>query len=68
VDESTVFQGYGLIENKLITSKIKNLSFLNLKNVFAEHKETMYLDTVHFGDKGNQVIGEALAGKVITLI
>ena len=68
VHESTVFQGYELIENELITKKINNLFFLNLKDVFAGHKETMYLDTVHFGDKGNRVIGEALAAKVITLI
>ena len=68
VDENIVFQGCELIENKLTTCKIDNLSFLNLKNIFAEYNETMYLDTVHFGDKGNRIIGEALAEKIITLI
>ena len=50
----------------LLYSKIKNYkNIINLQNIFEQVDGEIYLDHVHFSDKGNYVIAKAISEKIL---
>ena len=54
---------YDEIDSRLKSVKIDNFSFVNLSSVFdhVSGKEDIFIDSYHFGDKGNELV----AGRIV---
>ncbi len=67
IENIRISEGYKHLRHKVPRAKIPNLTFIDLSGVFDDVQgETVFLDTFHFGDKGNRIIGRALADRVIS--
>ena len=50
----------------LLYSKIKNYkNIINLQNIFEQIDGEIYLDHVHFSDKGSNIIAKAISEKIL---
>lgn len=53
---------YQEIDSTLKTANNPNLHYLNLDHVFESHaSEEIFIDSYHFGDRGNQIVAQAIA-------
>lgn len=67
IENIRISEGYENLRNMVPEANISNLSFIDLSSVFDDiQDETIFLDTFHFGDKGNRIIGKSLADRVIS--
>ncbi len=55
---------YQLFNKQVSNLKTDNFAFLNLSNIFDQRKDDIYLDSYHFGDKGNELIAKAIFTKL----
>ena len=57
---------YQAIDQALSSEAGGDLHYLNLANVFDDKaKEEIFIDSYHFGDRGNEIIALAIAQKII---
>ena len=70
IKNEQVKKGYDTLRKKLSeTASSALFSFTDLTTVFdAWPREHFFMDSFHFGDKGNRVIGEQLAKKIFALL
>lgn len=59
---------YQAIDQVLSSEEGEDLHYLNLSSVFDESaKEEIFIDSYHFGDRGNEIIARAIANSVIRI-
>ncbi len=69
IENIRISEGYQHLRQMVPRARIPNLTFFDLSGIFDDVQgETMFLDTFHFGDKGNRIIGESLADRVISVL
>lgn len=61
---------YKSIDKSMISvtkdNQFNNLQYLNLANLFDDYgREEIFIDSYHFGDRGNEIIAEAIANKIV---
>ena len=43
---------------------IDNFEYVNLAGVFDDSKDEIFIDSNHFGDRGNEIIAKAIAAGI----
>jgi hypothetical protein len=56
-----VLDGYPLLRAAGAELAAQGVAFLDASRIFADVRETLYLDNCHFGDEGNRLLAEAIA-------
>ena len=68
IENGKVSEGYACLRRMIPQAGIPDLSFIDLSGVFDDiDGRTIFLDTFHFGDRGNRIIGRSLAERILAM-
>ena len=60
-----VEEGYPLMRKAGTRLASHGVPFFDATGVFADHEETLYVDSCHFGARGNKILAQAVADRLL---
>ncbi len=69
-DQDYFQKSYSLIDSTLVRFSAENFNYFNLVNIFddLDDQNDVFIDSYHFGDKGNEIIAENIFMRIRDLV